>query len=142
MSKVVKFGGSSLASAAQFRKVGNIIRADKDRIYVVPSAPGKRNVSDTKVTDMLYECYGLAEQGKDFKAEIIRDVENSNRKATDYVREVQEITCHLKACHLSSSGAFSAVRGLTPPTSHRDMPPGNPLISLLSGPISKPPLQA
>ena len=41
MSKVVKFGGSSLASAEQFKKVGNIIRADKERKYVVPSAPEK-----------------------------------------------------------------------------------------------------
>ena len=39
MVKVVKFGGSSLASAEQFKKVGNIIRADEDRKYVVPSAP-------------------------------------------------------------------------------------------------------
>ena len=42
MKKVVKFGGSSLASAEQFVKVGNIIRADKERSYVIPSAPGKR----------------------------------------------------------------------------------------------------
>ena len=53
MIKVVKFGGSSLASATQFAKVGNIIRADENRRYVVPSAPGKRNAKDTKVTDML-----------------------------------------------------------------------------------------
>ena len=43
MKKVVKFGGSSLASAEQFEKVGNIIRADEERKYVVPSAPGKRH---------------------------------------------------------------------------------------------------
>lgn len=67
MSKVVKFGGSSLASAEQFKKVGSIIRADKERRYVVPSAPGKRYKDDTKVTDMLYACYDLAENGKDFK---------------------------------------------------------------------------
>jgi len=72
MSKVVKFGGSSLASAEQFRKVGNIIRADKDRIYVVPSAPGKRCVSDTKVTDMLYACYALAEKGDAFETELMQ----------------------------------------------------------------------
>ena len=66
MSKVVKFGGSSLASAEQFQKVGKIIHADKERRFVVPSAPGKRNKADTKVTDMLYACYDLAEQGKDF----------------------------------------------------------------------------
>ena len=70
MSKVVKFGGSSLASAEQFKKVGKIIRADKDRRYVVPSAPGKRDKKDTKVTDMLYACYDLAENDKDFAKEL------------------------------------------------------------------------
>lgn len=70
MKKVVKFGGSSLASATQFQKVGDIIRADKQRAYVVPSAPGKRFADDTKVTDMLYGCYALAETGKDFAAEL------------------------------------------------------------------------
>jgi len=60
MKKVVKFGGSSLASAEQFRKVGAIIHAEKERRYVVPSAPGKRFSSDTKVTDMLYDCYHAA----------------------------------------------------------------------------------
>ena len=58
MKKVVKFGGSSLASAEQFKKVGDIIRADESRVYVVPSAPGKRFSDDTKVTDLLYKCYG------------------------------------------------------------------------------------
>ena len=66
MVKVVKFGGSSLASAEQFKKVGNIIRADESRKYVVPSAPGKRFSEDTKVTDMLYKCYAEAEEGKNF----------------------------------------------------------------------------
>ena len=63
MKKVVKFGGSSLASAKQFKKVGDIIRADKSRRYVVPSAPGKRTKTDEKVTDMLYECYEAASTG-------------------------------------------------------------------------------
>ncbi len=67
MSKVAKFGGSSLASAEQFKKVGNIIRAEQERRYVVPSAPGKRFGKDTKVTDMLYDCYQLAEEGTDFR---------------------------------------------------------------------------
>ena len=70
MKKVVKFGGSSLASAEQFMKVGKIIKADKARKYVVPSAPGKRNSSDTKVTDMLYSTYALAEKGADFSKEL------------------------------------------------------------------------
>ncbi len=67
MSKVVKFGGSSLANAEQFQKVGDIIRSDAERRYVVPSAPGKRFKEDTKVTDMLYACYDMAEAGKDFE---------------------------------------------------------------------------
>ena len=70
MKKVVKFGGSSLASAEQFKKVGDIVRSDKSRKYVVPSAPGKRFSADTKVTDMLYQTYALAEAGKDFKSEL------------------------------------------------------------------------
>ena len=70
MKKVVKFGGSSLASAEQFKKVGDIIRADEGRRYVVPSAPGKRNSADTKVTDMLYDCYRTAVAGRDFKKKL------------------------------------------------------------------------
>lgn len=70
MIKVVKFGGSSLASAGQFSKVGKIIRSDENRRYVVPSAPGKRNSKDTKVTDMLYKCYALAEAEEDFKTAL------------------------------------------------------------------------
>ena len=70
MKKVVKFGGSSLASAEQFKKVGDIIRADESRKFVVPSAPGKRFPEDIKVTDMLYGCYALAEAGKNFTKEL------------------------------------------------------------------------
>ena len=64
--KVVKFGGSSLADANQFKKVYNIVKSDPERRYVIPSAPGKRFKDDTKVTDMLYNCYELASQGQDF----------------------------------------------------------------------------
>ena len=70
MRKVVKFGGSSLASAEQFKKVGNIIRSDAERKFVVPSAPGKRYDKDIKVTDMLYGCYALADADQDFSAEL------------------------------------------------------------------------
>ncbi len=65
MLKVVKFGGSSLADAAQFKKVADIIKAESERRYVVPSAPGKRFKDDTKVTDMLYTCYDMAARGED-----------------------------------------------------------------------------
>lgn len=66
MKKVVKFGGSSLASAEQFKKVGAIIKADPARRFVVPSAPGKRYDGDTKVTDLLYACYEKAVNGEEF----------------------------------------------------------------------------
>lgn len=66
MIKVVKFGGSSLADAEQFKKAADIIRADDTRVYAVPSAPGKRFDADIKVTDLLYECYELAKSGKNF----------------------------------------------------------------------------
>ena len=63
--KVVKFGGSSLADAGQFRKVADIIKSDEKRKYVVPSAPGKRFSDDIKVTDMLYSCYEIASKNGD-----------------------------------------------------------------------------
>ena len=58
-TKVVKFGGSSLADAQHFKQVADIIKADPSRRFVVPSAPGKRHKNDTKVTDMLYHCYEM-----------------------------------------------------------------------------------
>lgn len=75
MKKVVKFGGSSLASAKQFKKVGDIIRSDKSRRYVIPSAPGKRNDKDEKVTDMLYQCYDAASTGGSYK-KILEKIQN------------------------------------------------------------------
>ena len=63
--KVVKFGGSSLADAAQFRKVAEIVKADPERRFVVASAPGKRFSSDVKVTDMLYRCYEMVRNHED-----------------------------------------------------------------------------
>ncbi len=57
--KVVKFGGSSVASAEQILKVIEIVAADPARRIVVVSAPGKRHGGDTKVTDLLIR---LAEQ--------------------------------------------------------------------------------
>ena len=63
MLKVVKFGGSSLADAAQFRKVKEIVLADPARRVVVVSAPGKRFDGDHKITDLLYLCYAHIQYG-------------------------------------------------------------------------------
>ena len=64
MLKVAKFGGSSLADAAQFRKAADIVKSDSTRRYVVASAPGKRDSHDEKVTDLLLQCYHLAKEKK------------------------------------------------------------------------------
>ena len=66
--KVTKFGGSSLASAEQFKKVADIVLSDRDRKYVVPSAPGKRFKEDNKVTDLLYKCYEEFSKGQESAA--------------------------------------------------------------------------
>ena len=55
--KVVKFGGSSLASATQLEKVLTIVKSDPERRFVVVSAPGKRHDDDIKVTDALIKYY-------------------------------------------------------------------------------------
>ncbi|MEM9345009.1 MAG: aspartate kinase [Planctomycetota bacterium] len=65
-TKVAKFGGTSLASAPQIRKMQAIVQADPDRRFIVPSAPGKRDTKDTKVTDLLYLCHDLASKGLKF----------------------------------------------------------------------------
>lgn len=77
MKKVVKFGGSSLASARQFKKVKAIIDADRSRGYVVPSAPGKRDGKDTKVTDLLYQCYEAAPRGRAIRGSWTRSKNGS-----------------------------------------------------------------
>ena len=64
---VAKFGGSSLADASQFIKVRDIVRADSERKYIVPSAPGKRGAGDDKITDLLYACHQAAASGKSFR---------------------------------------------------------------------------
>ncbi len=81
MKKVVKFGGSSLASARQFKKVGDIIHADKTRRYVIPSAPGKRDNKDEKVTDLLYQCYEAASTGASYK----KILEKIKKRYTDII---------------------------------------------------------
>ncbi len=70
MLKTVKFGGSSLASAEQFRKVKAIVESDAARRYVVVSAPGKRFPGDDKITDLLYRCQSLRAKGMPFDAEF------------------------------------------------------------------------
>lgn len=82
--KVVKFGGSSLADANQFRKVADIIKSDDNRRFVVPSAPGKRFSDDIKITDMLYKCFDLACSNLDFDNEF----ETIKQRYNDIISEL------------------------------------------------------
>lgn len=82
--KVVKFGGSSMADAGQYRKIRDILLADPERKVVVVSAAGKRNKQDHKITDLLYLCHAHTQYGVDCSGvyemitsryrEIIRDL--------------------------------------------------------------------
>ena len=82
--KVLKFGGSSLADAAHFRAVAEIVKSEPERRYVVASAPGKRDSSDIKVTDMLYECYELAVNEED----ITGIFDQIKKRYTDIIDEL------------------------------------------------------
>ena len=83
--KVCKFGGSSLANAAQLNKVIDIVLADPARRIVVVSAPGKRHSGDTKVTDLLIELAQVATKG-----------ENTDRQFGAVVERYAEIATELK----------------------------------------------
>ena len=67
---VAKFGGTSVADAAQIRKVSDIVRNNPERRFIVVSAPGKRYPEDIKVTDLLLNCYEKANAGESFAAEL------------------------------------------------------------------------
>ena len=115
MSTVVtKFGGSSLADASQFKKVKNIISADESRKYVVPSAPGKRNKKDTKITDLLYLCHAHVETGISLD-DVFKHVED---RYTEIVNELDlsfDIKKHLaivkKDLEDGASKDYAASRG-------------------------------
>lgn len=80
MSKVVKFGGTSLADASQMKKVCDIIKSDKERRYVVPSAPGKRFKDDIKVTDLLIAYY---KEDESQKADIFHKIKARYQEIID-----------------------------------------------------------
>ena len=114
MVKVVKFGGSSLASAEQFRKVADIIHSDESRRYVVPSAPGKRFSADTKVTDMLYGCYELAAKGKNFEKEFdaIKERYYSIINELNIDLDMEKEFDTVRACFIGKAGRdYAASRG-------------------------------
>ena len=112
--KVAKFGGSSLADAAQFRRVKSIVQADEARLFVVPSAPGKRTYTDEKITDLLFQCHALAEAGEHFEhvfdiiAQRYIDIAHELNLKLDIRRYLQTIWHELKQ---GTSSDYAASRG-------------------------------
>ncbi len=112
--KIVKFGGSSLADAAHFRHVAEIIKADPARRYVVPSAPGKRFSDDIKVTDLLYTCHNLIRNHEsiDETYEIICERYNSIIRELELDFDISGELEYVKNAMLHRSGRdYAASRG-------------------------------
>lgn len=116
MIKVAKFGGSSCASAEQFRKVKDIILSDKSRHYIVVSAPGKRASGDTKVTDLLYRLQDAVADEKKFQEtlqtikdryqEIIDGLGLDFSLAADFDRIEQDLKAGADRDYAASRGEF------------------------------------
>lgn len=116
MIKVVKFGGSSLADANQFRKAADIVKAEDCRRYVVASAPGKRDSEDVKVTDMLLKCFELASAKKsidelfgkikDRYNQIIKDLNVDISLDEDFANIRFAILNHVGRDYIASRGEY------------------------------------
>lgn len=88
--KVSKFGGTSVASAEQFKKVANIVKADSERKFIIVSAPGKRFKDDIKTTDLLIELGEKALQEKAIDNEI-QAIINRYKDISDELNLTHEI---------------------------------------------------
>ena len=113
---VTKFGGSSLSEASQFRKVKEILLGDSNRMYVVPSAPGRREPDDSKVTDLLYTCHKLASKGE--LAEFEKVFAELSARYTEIIDELGlnlDFAPHLEQVHYAmlngQSVDYAASRG-------------------------------
>jgi aspartate kinase len=114
LTKVLKFGGSSLANGGQFCKVKEIINSQPSRKYIIASAPGKRFPEDEKVTDMLYHCQKLASQGKPIDEYFRRIAERYDgiikelQLDLSLAQELEEIKSNIQA---GAGADFAASRG-------------------------------
>ncbi len=118
--RVLKFGGSSLADAAQFRKAAAIIHDRENCRFVVASAPGKRFSGDEKVTDLLYRCADVLAEGKDCGAvfgqveeryrEIIRELGLDFSLEEDFACIRAQAAEHPDRDYLASRGEYLNAR--------------------------------
>lgn len=109
-----KFGGSSLSNSGQFRKVKNIVLSDERRRYIIPSAPGKRNAKDHKITDMFYLCNKLSQENLPFN-EVFSLIEKRYQDIVDELglkMDLSSIFEHLKVTIANgASDDYTASRG-------------------------------
>ena len=113
---VSKFGGSSLADASMYAKVAGIVNSDPRRRIVVPSAPGKRNNQDKKITDLLYAAQeavadglGLGQAWDTFYTRFteLGQQTGSSAKLEPRLAQVQkELLSGCSAAHAASRGEF------------------------------------
>ena len=102
MITVTKFGGSSVATAEQFKKIKNIINSDERRKIVVVSAPGKRFSGDSKVTDLLYLLSAHIRYGVDYTniaksiQERYEEIRDNLNLAFDVEKEFNKILANYK----------------------------------------------
>jgi len=112
--KVAKFGGTSLADSDQIRKVQQIINADNERRYIVPSAPGKRDASDRKITDLLYLCHAQVQQNVPV-GEVFTIIAERYREIARDLNVVIDLEPHLdkiqKKISEDASADYAASRG-------------------------------
>ena len=120
MLKIAKFGGSSCASSEQFEKVKNIVMADRDRKYIVVSAPGKRDGKDTKVTDLFISLYEAVQKKKGIEEivekikrryqEIIEGLSLSISLEEDFSEIVRSLTAGDSLDYAASRGEYLNAR--------------------------------
>lgn len=114
MTMVAKFGGTSMANAAQIRKVIGIVKSDPARRYVVVSAPGKRSTEDVKVTDLFYEWHqafkneSRAAEIQEAISERFQEIVNGLGVRFDLARELDQIR---KSIIRGLSADYAASRG-------------------------------
>ncbi|MBM7569719.1 aspartate kinase [Aquibacillus albus] len=116
--KVAKFGGSSVASAEQLRKVANIITDDSDRKAIVVSAPGKRNEQDTKVTDLLIALGEAYQRGESYEEQLeqvvarFRDITNELGLDDNVLSEIKEDVKEVFASDYSDAFKIDAIKSI------------------------------
>ena len=104
--KVLKFGGTSMADAAQYRKIADIVHADPARRVVVVSAAGKRTHDDNKITDLLYLCHAHLQYGVSYE-DIFRKIRERYCTIRDELGLKTDLESEFDALHQKMESGIS-----------------------------------